>query len=224
MQNDVMKFDLIFFDLIGTTVKDSHSNESLVIDAFYKSFLQNGFHLSYERVNEQRGKRKREAIQNLIPSGLSSGVEDKIYDDFMNLIKASINNFSEMPGASDLFKFLKCNKVKVAFGSGLPLDFIYTLMKSLNWCADDFNYIGSSESIGKGRPDPVMIIDAMGKLNVADKRKVLKVGDTVADLQEGKNAGVMTAAVLTGTQKRLELEKQKPDFILESVSQLPQIL
>jgi phosphonatase-like hydrolase len=217
-------FDLVIFDLIGTTVKDSHDSESLVIGAFNKSFVQNGFQLSYERVNEQRGKRKLEAIHNLIPAGLPSGVEEKVYEDFMNLLKASIDNFIEMPGALHVFKFLKNNKIKIALGSGLHLDFIHALVKSLNWSVVDFDYIGSSDFFDKGRPDPAMIIDAMEKLNVAEKRRVLKVGDTIADIQEGKNAGVITAAVLTGTQKRSELEKQKPDFILESVSQLPQIL
>jgi phosphonatase-like hydrolase len=219
-----MKFELIFFDLIGTTIKDSDAHESLVIDSFYKSFALNGFQLSYKKVNEQRGKRKREAIQKLIPEGLSIQIEDQIYNDFMRLLNASKGDFAEMPGALSLFKFLKNNNIKVAIGSGLPIDFIRELIKSLQWQSVKFDYIGSSEEFGKGRPDPIMIIDAMTKLNIKDKSKVLKVGDTIVDIQEGKNAGVLTAAVLTGTQRKADLEKQKPDFVLQSILQVPELL
>jgi phosphonatase-like hydrolase len=219
-----MKFELIFFDLIGTTIKDSNEKESLVIDSFYRSFALNGFHLSYKKVNEQRGKRKREAIRNLIPEGLSTQLEDKIYQDFMSLLKSSRSNFSEMPGALRLFKFLKSKNIKIALGSGLPMDFIQDLIDASQWQGVNFDYIGSSENFGIGRPDPIMILDAMDKLLVLDKKKVLKVGDTIVDVQEGKNAGVYTAAVLTGTQRRAELEKQMPDFILKSIMQVPDLL
>jgi phosphonatase-like hydrolase len=219
-----MKFELIFFDLIGTTIKDSNAHESLVIDAFYKSFALNGFQLSYAKVNEQRGKRKREAIQNLIPHGLSIQVEDQIYNDFMRLLNASRNNFTEMPGALKLFSFVQNKGIKIAIGSGLPIDFINELIRSLRWQSINFNYIGSSEELGRGRPDPIMILDSMKTLNIKDKSKVLKIGDTIVDIQEGKNAGVLTAAVLTGTQRRADLEKQKPDFILQSILQVPDLL
>jgi phosphonatase-like hydrolase len=223
-ENYDMKFDLIFFDLIGTTIKDSDEKESHVIESFYRSFALNGFHLSYKNVNEQRGKRKREAIRQLIPFGLSQEVEDKIYDDFMNLLRSSIQNFSEIPGALSLFKFLKNNNIKIALGSGLPLDFIHALIKSLKWENVNFDYIGSSEEFGIGRPDPVMILDAMNKLKIKNVQKVLKIGDTIVDIQEGKNAGVKTAAVLTGTQKKYDLQKQKPDYLLESILQVPHLL
>jgi phosphonatase-like hydrolase len=219
-----MKFELIFFDLIGTTIKDSDAQESLVIDAFYKAFALNGFQMSYKKVNEQRGKRKREAIRNLIPEDLSIQIEDKIYNDFMRLLNSSKKNFTAMPGALDLFRFLRNNEIKIAIGSGLPIDFIHELIKELKWESVKFDYVGSSEDLGAGRPNPIMILDAMQKLNIKNLRNVLKVGDTIVDIQEGKNAGVVTAAVLTGTQAKSELEKQKPDHIITDISQLRKLL
>jgi phosphoglycolate phosphatase-like HAD superfamily hydrolase len=65
-----------------------------------------------------------------------------------------------------------------------------------------------------------MINAAMEKCNVKIKNKVLKVGDTVVDIFEGKNAGVLTAAVLTGTQKKSDLEKFEPDYIIDSIKDI----
>lgn len=64
----------------------------------------------------------------------------------------------------------------------------------------------------------------MEKLMIKDKEKVLKIGDTVIDIQEGKNAGVITAGVLTGTQKRDELEKFKPDYIFNDITEIKSII
>ena len=69
-----------------------------------------------------------------------------------------------------------------------------------------------------------MIFDSMEKLMINDKAKVLKIGDTVVDIQEGKNAGVVTASVLTGTQKRDELEKFNPDYIFNDITEIISII
>jgi HAD superfamily hydrolase (TIGR01509 family) len=52
----------------------------------------------------------------------------------------------------------------------------------------------------------------------------LVVGDSVADIKAGKNAGAKTVAVLSGIFSREELEREKPDLILENVNQLPDFL
>jgi phosphoglycolate phosphatase-like HAD superfamily hydrolase len=50
------------------------------------------------------------------------------------------------------------------------------------------------------------------------------VGDSVADIRAGKNAGIKTVAVLSGIFSRRELERENPDLILENVNQLPDFI
>lgn len=69
-----------------------------------------------------------------------------------------------------------------------------------------------------------MIFDAMRKLQISDPRTVLKIGDTVADIEEGKNANCFTVAVLTGTQTRKQLEDAKPDRIVDSIRDLLKLI
>lgn len=52
---------------------------------------------------------------------------------------------------------------------------------------------------GMGRPYPYMIFRNMEELNVSAVDKVIKVGDTISDIREGKNAGVFTIGILEGS-------------------------
>lgn len=56
------------------------------------------------------------------------------------------------------------------------------------------------DSVGNmGRPYPYMIFKNMEKLKVSSVKNVVKVGDTVSDILEGKNAGVTTIGVIEGS-------------------------
>ena len=67
----------------------------------------------------------------------------------------------------------------------------------------------SPDSTGqKGRPYPYMIFRNMEALGLMDVRRVIKVGDTVSDIREGKNAGVLSAGIVTGSSEMgLSLEE-----------------
>jgi HAD superfamily hydrolase (TIGR01549 family) len=51
-------------------------------------------------------------------------------------------------------------------------------------------------------------------------RQALYVGDTVYDVQSGRNAGVVTAAVATGYHLKERLAAEKPDILADSLTEL----
>jgi phosphoglycolate phosphatase-like HAD superfamily hydrolase len=51
--------------------------------------------------------------------------------------------------------------------------------------------------------------------------QVLKVGDTVQDVAEGRNVGALTIAVASGTQSTRTLAEAGPAAVLPSVAELP---
>ena len=53
----------------------------------------------------------------------------------------------------------------------------------------------------KGRPYPYMIFENMKKLEIDSVKKVVKVGDTISDILEGKNAGDAALDCLREAQK-----------------------
>lgn len=221
----IYKFDFILFDLVGTTVNDSGSGDSLIANNFSKAFALNGLQINFQEISSQRGRSKKEAIANILNEHNSKHeLIDKIYGDFMGLLASSIEGFTEINGALTLFELLKEKGIKIGLGSGLPLEFVVKIVEKVGWRKDTFDYIESSDVLGKGRPDPIMILDAIQRFRIKEKDRVLKVGDTIVDIQEGKNAGVMTAGVLTGTQTKEELEIYKPDYILTDITAITSIL
>ena len=52
---------------------------------------------------------------------------------------------------------------------------------------------------GMGRPYPYMIFRNMEELKVSAVDRVIKAGDTISDIKEGKNAGVFTIGILEGS-------------------------
>ena len=54
---------------------------------------------------------------------------------------------------------------------------------------------------GHGRPYPYMMFRNMEALGVTNARRVAKVGDTVSDIREGKNAGCISIGVIEGSSE-----------------------
>jgi len=78
----------------------------------------------------------------------------------------------------------------------------------------------SSEEVTKGRPSPYMIHELMERNKITNVSEVLKVGDTVADIREGKNAGCDTVGVLSGSDTVSMLRKEKPNFIVNNITNM----
>lgn len=62
-------------------------------------------------------------------------------------------------------------------------------------------WINSEQVMGQGRPYPYMIFKNMQKMGITSVRNVIKVGDTVNDIKEGYNAGVVTVGVIDGSSE-----------------------
>ena len=60
----------------------------------------------------------------------------------------------------------------------------------------------------------------MSRNNVNIPEEVIKIGDTIADIKEGKNAGCKTVGVLSGADSKEQLLKGKPDIIINNVMDL----
>ena len=96
------------------------------------------------------------------------------------------------------------------------------------------DYVTCGEAAGAGRPQPHMLhhaLQAAGLLppgSPVDQvlpdfayDQVLKVGDTVQDVAEGRNVGALTIAVASGTHSTRTLAEAGPAAVLPSVAELP---
>jgi phosphonatase-like hydrolase len=218
---------LAMFDMAGTTVNDEVDGHPLMVISMMRAFAKHGIELAPSLINKHRGKQKSEAIQTLLKEVAelsptdAERVGDNVYHDFLHELESNLPRISEIDGATELFRHLKSKGIRVGVGSGFPMKVVQAIISRLGWLDKELlDYIGSAEQIGVGRPNPKMIHDAMHELGVTDGRRVVKIGDTVVDVQEGRNAGAWTVAVLTGSQTEVQLKAAGPDYILSSIREL----
>jgi phosphonatase-like hydrolase len=212
----------VLFDLIGTTVKEK--DPEYINNCFINAFNENGIKVLTENIRVHRGRDKMDIIQNVLKDlNYPPDSSEYILASYKKLLEMGFDNFSEIDGFREIMDYLKNENIKSGLGTGLSRDFLDKVITFLGWENAGFDYIAASEDVGKGRPDPAMAFDMMKNLNL-EPVEILKVGDTFSDILEGKNAGVKTAAILSGTQSESVLRKYNPDFIINNLTELKEII
>ncbi|MDP4261644.1 MAG: HAD-IA family hydrolase [Bacteroidota bacterium] len=213
----------VLFDFIGTTVKEAHPE--VINNCFEKAFTDNNVPVDISLLKKERGKDKKVIIENVLQSlQLPLSLVQDIYASFKGNVEINIHEFYENDGASVIFSYLREKNIKVCIGTGLERTVFSKIFNHLKWDSSYFDYIGIAGETGRSRPHPDMIFDMIDKLGIPDKNAILKVGDTLADIREGKNAKVRTAVILSGTQPRDILLEAKPDFVVTSLSGIKEIV
>jgi phosphoglycolate phosphatase-like HAD superfamily hydrolase len=247
-----MKFKIVFFDMAGTTVndeiykKDCMTSIPLVFSAYIDAFKTAGIILSYKELNECRGKNKREVFKEKIVKYRNDlsideqlSLVDILLNKFINHLFENIECIKEMPGTSEVFRYLKTLNAFVAIGSGFPYKVIKEIIEKFGWKTNNLiDYFTCGELVGGGRPKPNMINDVLMAAGYLSKKNdiskpikdfdysiVLKIGDTVKDMEEAKNVGAYGLGVMTGTHSKKELENiVGKNKVIQSIQHLPRYL
>ncbi len=78
----------------------------------------------------------------------------------------------------------------------------------------------TSDEVEHGRPEPDMIFELCRRANVSPE-ETIKVGDTPADILQGRAAGVgLVVATTYGTHTKEQLEKHNPDLFIDQIGDL----
>ncbi|HEV8514048.1 MAG TPA: HAD family hydrolase [Cyclobacteriaceae bacterium] len=217
-----MKIKAVLFDFIGTTVLEKGD---IINQAFTNAFRQEGVFIDSKVLNQNRGKDKHEIINLILGEKYSSKevLSEKIYRAFHANVEKSLSGFSLNAGVLEVLEFLKTKDISTGLGSALTRDLFEKIFDRLSWNKSSFQYIGIASEVGRNRPHPDMIFEMMKSVNV-NADEFLKVGDTTTDILEGENAKVRTAAILSGTQPEELLRSAHPDFILNNLEELIDII
>lgn len=223
--------ELAVFDISGTTVKDKGE----ITNAFEETFRQKGYNIPKEKIAAVMGYKKTDAIKTLLiefaedKSVISENYIDDMHGFFIdNMIDyyATTRALETLPYAVETFEYLKSNNVKIGLDTGFFSDITNVVIDRLGWLKNNLiDFVISSNQVKEGRPQPYMIYELMNRADVNDPKKVIKVGDTEVDVREGINANCLySIAVTTGAYSREKLALYHPDFIIESLRELPGLL
>lgn len=223
------RIELVVFDMAGTTVDEGN----VVYKTVQKVINEEGFNVSLNDVLKHgAGKEKHQAITDVLKECTdSTSIEDLANKAFLNFkieLEKAYNNLDvkTFEGTEALFKDLRANDIKVVLNTGYDAITANKLLNKLGWKVGvTIDALVTADDVTNGRPDGDMILKAMELTGVKDAQKVLKVGDSAIDIEEGKSANCgLTAGVLTGAQNREQIQEANPSYILESLNELRMIL
>ncbi|GIN62390.1 pyrophosphatase PpaX [Robertmurraya siralis] len=86
-----------------------------------------------------------------------------------------------------------------------------------------FDVVVALDHVTKAKPDPEPIVKALAQLD-STPEEAMMIGDNFHDIVGGKNAGTKTAGVAWSLKGKAFLEQYDPDFMLEHMSDLFEIL
>lgn len=223
------EIQLAVFDMAGTTVNE----DNVVYKTVRKALAKWGVDVPLETVLEfGAGKEKYKAIADILEATKNSREIDvdakAVHVDFKGMLKEAYANLQVTPyeGVEELFEILKSNGVKVVLNTGYDRKTAQSLLDKLGWePGNQIDALITADDVVKGRPSSEMIDKAMEMFGITDSEVVLKAGDSVIDIEEGKNANCgITVAVLSGAQTREQLETAEPTYILTSLDALTGVL
>jgi phosphonatase-like hydrolase len=227
MQN----YSLVVFDMAGTTVLDKGD----VADSFIRAFQQFGIEVPEADINKVMGWRKKDAIQSLLSKyhSVTEKIDEVLVDQIHDVFIDNMVSFYErdedlqpMQHAEELFATLKEKNIKVALNTGFTRRIADVILRKLDWNNHALiDYVIASDEVPEGRPYPFMIQQLMQESGVTNAARVVKVGDTEVDVQEGRNAGCgLVVSVTTGAYTKEQLQNYQPDHIIDSLSELPLLI
>ena len=207
------KIKAVIFDWAGTTVDFGCMAP---VRAFVEVFKEFGIEPTMEEVREPMGMLKIDHIRTMLKMERIRGLwrekygadpteEDaqKMYAIFEEKLLSILHLYSDpKPGVAEAVNRLRRNGFRIGSTTGYNDKMMEIVVPAAKEKGYEPDVWFSPDSTGqKGRPWPYMIFRNMEALGIKKVRRVLKVGDTVSDIKEGRNAGVWSAGIVEGSSE-----------------------
>lgn len=203
------KIEAVIFDWAGTLVDFGCMAP---LEALRKSFSERGIEVTDQELRRHMGLPLKEHVREIlrIPEvrqrrkeecAESAEEEKALTERTEELLLESVRQYSvPKPYVRECLETLRKAGIKIGSTTAYTediMDLVTEEAKSRGvWVDEWFCPECSGE---KGRPYPYMIFKNMQFLGISGVDRVIKVGNTPADIQEGKRAGVLTVGILEGS-------------------------
>lgn len=229
------QLEAVIFDWAGTTVDYGCMAPIL---AMKHAFLQQELNITLDEIREPMGMLKIDHIKAILNMdrvkldfnqkyGRYSEHHDiqKIYDQFEINIFSMLHEHTEIiPGVLDVQAYLRDNHIKIGSTTGYTkkmIDIVAESAKDQGYAPD---FMISADQVKRGRPYPYMLHQNLAALDIMDTRSVIKVGDTVVDIQEGLYAGCWAIGIVKGSSmlglSKSEIDNMQPSELDQSIQQV----
>ncbi len=223
-----MRTKLVILDWAGTAVDYGCFAP---VNAFARAFQSVGLEPTVDEIRAPMGLLKRDHIRTMLnmdrlreqwmqihKSMPDDTAVEEIYQVFEESLMKSLEDYAvPKPGTIETVKELHEMGIHIGSTTGYTdkmMDVVTRKAAELGYIPDAWF---SPDAVGGlGRPYPYMIYENMRYFQTASVQEVIKVGDTVSDIREGKQAGVLSLGVLEGSSV-LGLSQAEYEAMPESV-------
>lgn len=215
---------MVVFDMAGTTVNENN----VVYKTLQKAINEAGFDFTLDQVLAQgAGKEKLQAIKSILEvyaGKTDDELADAIYSKFIVHLANAYETLEILPqdNAKELFEALAERDILVVLNTGYNRETAQSLINKLGWEKGvEFDSLVTATDVGKNRPNPDMILFAMEQFDITDGSEVVKVGDSIIDIEEGRNAGcIFNVGITTGAHTYEQLQSANPEYIIDNLLEL----
>lgn len=196
----------VILDWSGTTVDYGCMAPARV---FGEVFEQQGVSVSDDEARAPMGRFKRDHIREMteMPRIAACWQQvhgrapteadiDAMYDAYTPLQMDLIAQYADLiPGVLETVRAFRERGLKIGSSTGFTREMMGPLLPEAARQGYEPDALFCPDDVGAGRPEPWMCFANLHRLGVYPAEAAVKLGDTVADVREGHNAGLWTIAL-----------------------------
>ena len=216
-------FEAAIFDWDGTLA----DTRKVIVISFQKTLSEINIKVTDDYIERRIGIGAGETFRDVMRSA-KTPVDEKLVQ---HLIERKSQLEIELtpqvrlfPGARELLEALH-GKVKVGLASMNNRSVIMHMVEA-NGLDEYFEVILTADSVTHSKPNPEIFLETASKLKTKPEKCVV-FEDSIFGVEAAKSASMGCVAVTTGVYSKKELEHEKPDLIVKTLSEsqiLPFIL
>jgi len=182
------------------------------LNVFMEVFRKKDIAITIEEARAPMGLLKRDHIREILRMERVSALwkecygqlpeesdVDVLYADFEPMMLSVVHEYAEpIPGALALVERLREGGIRIGSTTGYTAEMMAIVTVEAKNLGYEPDHLVTPNDVSAGRPYPWMMYENAAALNVFPMYNMIKVGDTISDIQEGVNSGVWTVGVVKG--------------------------
>lgn len=201
----------VILDWAGTTIDFGCM---VPVDAFYQALKKEGIEVTKEKIRLPMGTKKHDHIMTMLkmPRIAQEWLVvheqeptetdiNRIYQTFEDVIFQTLDQYSDVKlGVLEVVEHLKTMGISIGSTTGYTSDMMKIVSKVAAEQGYEPDFITTPDlTKGTGRPALYMIFYILEHFGTPSVQQVIKTGDTISDIEEGKNAGVFSIGLIEGS-------------------------